>query len=179
MYNQTSVDGQPFALPRRDSQRGKCYAAEKEAFGKEFRRLFLDGNIDDIQEMVNSITEGAHWRNLTKRMAVVRTSVRIERMHSHSGRACAGATYVKLSHSAESLPIILHELAHCATDYASKHHFPWAAAYLELVREHMGDFWAEKLRSSFVKHRVKFRKGQGLSWFKYKEKHDEERRRLV
>lgn len=168
-YQTTRMDSEDFVVPRRDSQRSKCYRAERDAFGDEFREVFLDGSIGQIQGYVNSILSTDLCQKLMEGNGAMRSRVLIKRMNSSSGKAWAGADYIKLSYGSESLPVVLHELAHCMTDHYAAHHFNWAQTYLRLVREFMGTRYDHDLRSAFLKHRVKFRRGQATTLVKHKQ----------
>jgi hypothetical protein len=112
--------------------------------------------------MADGITQDEVWRRLLSSGA--RALAR--RVVLRSGRGCAtGSTmgHVKLPPWARTIPVLLHELAHVVAPHAAAHHWPWAACFVALVERFMGPEWAQKLRDSFKRNKVRFRAPRRVS----------------
>lgn len=136
----------------RDSQRQKVYDAENEAIRHTGRSF---GSIEEIQSYVDRLVGSAWWgRRYSDRRIVVQSK--------HHGTATANYTgsRINLPRWAWTEDVVLHEIAHIATNRqwgtqipAHGRHF--AKVYLELVRHKMGKDAGARLKAAFAKHKVK------------------------
>ena len=146
-------DDERFEIPRRDSQRQKVYDAERRAFPQMFRRQ-LPADHDQMQAVIDAITQSAFWRKLCARSR--RIPRKVELVRAKQRNAWANSYSISIPIRMRSVPLLLHELAHAAAPVAASHHWVFCAIYLELVRHYMGNDWAKKLRAEFKAERVRY-----------------------
>lgn len=154
-------DGRQHPLPSRDSQKQRVYRAERVAFGTFFHVRQLGTDIPTIQLLVDGITTSQFWRRLRARAGGTPQKVTV-RQGRPGATARGGYSRVTLPDWAKTVPVLLHELAHSATPGAA-HHWPFCAAFLELVRHYMGQRHHDRLRASFRAHGVRFRPKRRVS----------------
>lgn len=145
-------------LPDRDSQRGKVYRAERIAFhdircSKQLRCLSLE----TYQMIVDSITESAFWAKLLARSDMKPRHVKVGFRGGWRTNATGSPSYINLPPWARTIATLIHELAHSATDWGAQHHFPFAAAHLELVKHYFGRERYERLKRCYKRQKVRIK----------------------
>lgn len=157
--NTTSIrwDGK-HRVSRRDSQRGKVYAAEREAF-RDLRMNTQLGNlsVQSYQMIVDSITGSEFWAKLVARAEKKPKNVRVYFKTNPRSPATGSQILISLPPWARTIATLLHELAHSACCYDTQHHWPFAAAHLELVKHYFGQQRYEALKASYKKHKVRIK----------------------
>ena len=150
---------------KRDSQRGKVYAAE----GKHSRwddpgdRF---ASLRDVHEWLNKLTNERWFRNRWPRdAALVANGKPMHRWLIKDGR---GTRYARGGFQRMNLPVwarrkivILHEMAHgLCGNYVAAHGREFCRTFLELVRYAMGRPAADELKRLFREHGAKWHKMQ-------------------
>jgi hypothetical protein len=146
-------NGETFELLERDSQRKKVYTAEQEAF-PDFYKATLPEDHDEFQRYINKITSSKYWKRL--RGLFNGDVIQVELVPAKQRGGWANQYQVSIPKAIRSMPLLMHELAHSAAGGAARHHWPFAAVYLKLVRHYMGKKAHDALRASFKKHRVRY-----------------------
>jgi putative metallohydrolase (TIGR04338 family) len=146
---------------KRDFQRSRVYAAERELDGTPTHR-----KLAECQAFVDKVLRSKWWRSRGGESGIV-----VEDGRGRS-RACYQSGFfsmtgrgirppvVKLPRWARSELVILHELAHSLTNGGPWHGREFARNFLALVGRFMGREAATALRESYRKHRVKYRRPQ-------------------
>lgn len=141
----------------RDSQRGKLYAAEREAFA-------------DFPAQARTAASARQWALGVAHLAG-KTASDVPVFRSGRGNHFSwivgfngnvSPRHIQLSiWGAQRDWVVVHELAH-AWDYrnpyeSAGHDAVYAALYLDLVNKLLGRAWGDKLTAAFTKHGVKYR----------------------
>jgi hypothetical protein len=152
-------DSHEYDLPSRDSQRQRVYDAESACFRDA--RIKMQATRDQLQSMADAIFSSTCVRDLLlrsgqSRRAANRTAPRIDFVTDNRRAAIGTAGVVKLPAWARNKPTFLHELAHAVAPWMAMHSWAFCATMLELVREFMGQDWAERLAESYDRHRIKY-----------------------
>lgn len=139
-------------MPPRDFQRQRVYRA-----GSAVRPYRESGfmSLDEAKGFVESVTGSAWWRNRTLPR---NWTVRVK--DGRGRRSACGShmlSYIKLPRWTREKNVILHELAHVATnpDKVSAHGREFCGWYLALVRQFLGEHQYKRLRQSMKDHGVK------------------------
>jgi putative metallohydrolase (TIGR04338 family) len=144
----------------RDSQRGRCYAAE--GLAREVIDRGYGGSMswDATRAYVDRVMR-SRW--MKKHHARAAARWRLNRIQLDKGRSNCSARggYGRLSIPtwARKPAVILHELAHCLTDHAEddvSHGWQWARQYLLLVRHFVGVDAYNALRRAMRTKRVRY-----------------------
>lgn len=147
----------------RDSQRGKVYASEREAFPNMFNPYWsIWKTAEEIQNWINSISKTNYFhkhfcKTHGSRLALVKLSRGL--------RSCMQMGIMKISSCNMNKFVVCHELAHAiafAKYFAISrnvqgHGWQFCATYLHLIRHYIGLEEYNTLKASFKKHKVKFR----------------------
>lgn len=147
-------DGKVCKVPVRDNQRSRVYAAER-VLVKD-RKILGEGSIQEAEAYVRSVEADPIWEELLKRSGrtPIPGGLKIESGRRH-GHARGGTTHLVLPPWARSPVVILHEMAHSATRTGC-HNWPFAAAFLVLVKEFLGEDQEQILKQSFKSHGVRY-----------------------
>lgn len=152
--------------PKRDSQRSKAYAAEREVRKLIDQKTFTDiahvaRYVRDTMEAVWFQRRWPDFHEVAVQYVPGSSKCRAWSWKSlNSDHAIGGVIEMSTwgigtrgEHGGEL--IVLHELAHCLTPNDA-HGRRWARVFLELVRYRMGEETYRLLRDAFRKHRVKY-----------------------
>lgn len=145
----------------RDSQRSKVYKAGHQVDpGQRFE------TVSEIQCWVDKITTSKWW---AKNFPNASTRVTIKDGRGRRN-ACAETIWhyprLKLPRWARSQRVVLHELAHVASDdgdLSPSHGRKFCRAFLALVGRWMGSESQKELRESFRRHNVKWHRRKNLT----------------
>lgn len=151
--------------PKKDSQKGKLYAAERAAFnGTEWAEILTD------DEVRHEVRRGVQWLRNKYGNQAVRGHGDIEVRFPANGYGGAYLRYGANPFFSFTPPsrlrwVILHELAHAVIPaYHPEfdgdrrgHGWCFADVYLALVQHYLGVEWAKKLRSEFKANKVRYR----------------------
>lgn len=154
-----------FSRPR-DSQKSKLYAAEREALEGLVAEQWGAGEVAVIQAWVDKILSSAWWR---RRYPSVRKVV----VEDGAGHRSAMAKrrdlrlIIELPLWARKDWVVLHELAHHATDAkhwgVAAHGREFARVYVELVEHIMSKEAGDALRAAFREGKVKYSKPRTMT----------------
>jgi hypothetical protein len=144
--------GQWYHIPYRDSQRERLYRAERVALAREYESMPIGNRgLLESEAYIRSVMASGIWLAICRGNDLVRNKVTLE-----PGRSCRASFHrITLNKWGRCKPVILHELAHVCTT-GSGHHWPFAAAYLDLVANHMSQDAARRLRDAFSAEGVRF-----------------------
>lgn len=138
----------------RDSQRTRLYAAERAAFEPTVHHapITVHGGVEDVQRWLDEKVLGTRW---------FRSRWGAKNVRIVAGKGCH-ARYqgnITLARWGYTPWTVLHELAHVLASPSSvaAHGKQFAAVYLFLVQQTLGDEAAKLLRAEFVARRVKHR----------------------
>lgn len=153
------------SYPKKDSQKGKLYAAERAAFrGSEWDERLTD---DEVRREIN---RGVQWLRNKYGDRAVRGHGDIEVRFPANGYGGAYLRYganpfFSFTPASRTRWIVLHELAHAVIPgYHPEfdgdrrgHGWCFADVYLALVQHYFGVEWAKKLRGEFKARNVRYR----------------------
>jgi hypothetical protein len=138
----------------RDSQRSKCYAAERAAYPDR------DGpgplTIAECEKLANEMVEYA------RRVGIVGTWRRHPiRVADGRGRRAAGASWggneITLPRWARRVEVVAHEVAHCISPEQPPHGPHWVERFLRLIERFDGFEARQRLGAEMVKRGVRTR----------------------
>lgn len=161
LHRRKPVQSKPKRL--RDSQRSKVYAAERVAFpgfggtGSEARFRA----VADIEAYLDKIISSAWWRRRYPKVRTVQIKDGRGTTFARGGYNPDGTGTLNLPMWARNEPVILHELAHVATDSihgprgTPPHGREFCSTFLGLVRWQMGEQAWRALKDAFREGKVK------------------------
>lgn len=135
-------------LPKRDSEKTKCYTAEWKLENEYPERLGSLKDFKDVQKFVKQVTASKTWEKVSRYHGKVQV---VQSRNMGSRAAYMGrshGSWIELSPAFDfNKYIVLHELAHSAGH--SHHHVTFRQTLLKLVSRFLGRDTAEILKANF------------------------------
>lgn len=151
-------DGREFEILECDSQRERCYRAERDVDWGDDKRGGM--NLEQCQAFANAVVRSATWARLRKRHGYepgkARRMVEVEQAPHGGATAYPGMWKIRIAASMMSRHVMLHELAHVVVGPRIGHHWPFARAFADLVSRFMGPELGKALKASFRKHKARY-----------------------
>lgn len=155
--------GRTYRILRRDAQRSKVYAAERavdwKLYSIEADVPVEDGSIEAAARYIKRVMATETWKKVCGKANTVRKQVDVVA----GAGSNASANRVTLSRWGRRPWVILHELAHVATDVGANHHWPFCATYVELVSMFVSRAAADALEAEFKRKGIRFRAPKTVS----------------
>jgi len=157
MTSKVKFNGREHTIPDRDSQKERCYRAERAVDWGEDKRGGMD--LEQCQALADKVTRSAAWRKLRQRHGYADPKGRkVEVEQSPHGGATAYPFWfrIRIAPGMMSKHVMLHELAHILVGPSVGHHWPFARAFADLVSRFMSPALAKELKAQFRAHRARY-----------------------